>query len=175
MAEAREQMGLVARLARPLTADELYKCLGPLLILHGPPDFGQDDAGEKLSQAWREIYTKALCHHPREAIEIAVSECIRLRKYPDFPQPGYLNELAQATTDEIRMIEFRLKLAVRRADEHRPPPKRTPEEAQAVKAMVAEMKGPDGRIQLAKNMDTVVPASDRSATANALRRLADYQ
>jgi hypothetical protein len=175
LAEAMEKMSLVSRLAAPVTADQLYVCLQPLLILHGPPDFGQDEEAEQLQQAWLDIYTKALCQHPKEALEIAVSECIRLRKYNDFPKPGYLNELAQAASDEIRLIDFRLKLAVRKSEEHKPPPKRTPEEALAVKAMVEEMKGPDGRISLGKSVDAVVPPSNRNATAEALRRLADYQ
>lgn len=175
LAEAREQYNLVARLAAPVSPSDLYICLQPLLILHGPPDFGQDEEAKGLQQAWLDIYTKALGDHPKEALEIAVSECIRLRKYNDFPKPGYLNELAQAASDEIRLIAFRLKKAVERADEHRPPPKRTPEDAQAVKGMIEEMKGKDGRIQLSKSPDSVVPPSNRSATAEALRRLTHYQ
>lgn len=174
LAEARDKMSLISRLAGPITPDELYVALQPLLIMFGQPDFGQDEAAQELQGAWLELYIKALKDRPKEAIEIAVSEWLRKGK-PFFPKPTELNALAEETADEIRLIEFRLKLAVRRADEHRPPPKKTPEEAQAVKQLVADLKGPDGKIHLSKSIDTVVPPSNRRATAEALRRMSDYQ
>lgn len=175
LAAARNSLATVQRLAAPVTPDILYVCLQPLVILYGPPDFGQDEAGVELQKAWFDIYATALKDHPRESIELAVSECIRLRKYNDFPKPGYLNELAQQATDEIRLIAFRLKLAVERADQHRPPPERTPEDAAHIKALVDDLKGADGKVRLTKSTASTVPPSNRAATAQALRRLADFQ
>lgn len=175
LTEARDKLALVTRLASSISGEELYVALQPLLILHGPPDFGADEEAETLKLAWFAIYEKALCQHPREAIDIAVSECIRLNKYNKFPLPGYLNELAEESSTEIRLIAFRLRLAVERADQHRPIPKRTPEDQAAVKQMADTLKGPDGRIQVAKSVNSVVPPSNRRATAEALRRLGgDY-
>ena len=174
LAEARDKLSLVSRLAGPTTGDDIYVCLQPLLIMFGHPDFGQDDAASELQGAWLDLYIAALKDRPKEAIEIAVQEWLRNGK-PFFPKPVELNKLAEETADEIRLIDFRLKLAVRRADEHRPAPKKTPEEALAVKALVNDLKGADGKIHLAKSVDTIVPPSNRRATADALRRLADYQ
>jgi len=175
LAEAREKLSLVSRLAAPITPDELYVCLQPLVLLHGVPDFGQDDAAADLQVAWFDIYVKALQEHPKEAIEIAVFEAIRLRKYDKFPLPGYLNELATESTTEIRLIAFRLRYAVEKGGENRPPRKRTAEDAQVVGEMLADLRGPDGRIHLAKSASEATPPTDRRATAEALRRLAGYR
>lgn len=174
LAEARDRLNLVSRLAAPIGREALYVAIQPLLIMFGPPDFGQDEEAESLKKAWFDLYAQAMADRPREAVEIAVAEWLRVGK-PFFPKATELNALAEATAAEIQLIAYRLRRAVERANEHRPTPKKTPEEALAVKQMVEDMKGPDGRIQLAKSMDTVVPPSNRKATAEALRRMADYQ
>lgn len=175
LAEARDKLSLVSRLAAPIDRDSLYAAIQPLLIMFGPPNFGQDDVAEELQQAWFDIVLAALKDHPRESIDIAVSEWMRIGK-PFFPKPSELNALAQEATDEIRLIAFRLRLAVTRADLHRPPPKRTEEETQEIKAMTAELRGPDGRIHLgAKSVQSVTPKTDRQATAEALRKMSDYR
>lgn len=173
LAEARDRLSLVSRLTAPLTPDELYVELQPLLILYGPPDFGQDEEAAMLQRAWFDIYAKTLKDHPREAIQIAVQEALRTLKF--FPKPAELNKLAEATTDELKLIAFRLQYAVRRAEQNRPAPKRTPEDAAKIKELVEEMKGPDGRVHLTKSTSTAVPTTTRQATAEALRRLSNYQ
>jgi len=175
LAEARDKLALVSRLARPLTPNEVYVALQPLVIMFGPPDFGQDEVAEEMQGAWFDICAKALKEHPREALDIAVSEWLRIGK-PFFPKPTELNKLAEETSAEIKLIAFRLRMAVERADQHRPTPKRTPEDAAGIRAMVLEMKGADGRLHLApKSTTSVTPPTNRQATAAALRRLADYR
>lgn len=174
MAEAREQLGAVSRLAQPIGSTDLYVAIQPLVIMFGPPDFGQDEVAKELQKAWFDLYEAALKDHPREAIDIAVSEWLRVGK-PFFPKPTELNALAEATTAEIRLIAFRLRVAVEKAEEVRPPRKRTPEDAQVVGEMLASLRGPDGRIHLAKSTASATPPTDRTATAEALRRLAQYR
>lgn len=174
MDEAKTAVALVSRLAGPTSTDDLYIALQKLLVLYGPPDFGQDKNAAGLKKAWFAMYADVLCPHPLEAIKIAVDECIRIRKFDKFPTPGYLNELAEESAAEIKMIAFRLKKAVAKAAKPPPPPKRTPEESMEIAAIVADMKGADGKIRLApKSIATVVPPTDRKATAEALRRLSD--
>jgi hypothetical protein len=176
LAEARDRLAVVTRLAKPIGKQDLYVALQPLIIMYGTPEFGDDETGVEIGATWIDLYLNALKDHPREAIDIAVSECIRLRKYNDFPKPGYLNELAQQTTDEIRLVAFRLRLAVERAEQHRPAPKRTEEETREIKEIISDLKGPDGRIHLgAKSVQSVTPKTDRQATAEALRKMADYR
>lgn len=177
LAEARDKLSQVQRLAKPVTEEQLYVCLQPLLILYkGPPDYGTTEEGEAMQVAWMQLYMDALKGHPKEALDIAVSEIVRTRKYPTWPMPGDINAAAKETTDEINLILFRLRYAVEKADQHRPAPKKTDDDVAAVRAMVNELKGPDGRIALSKDINSVVPKSNRKATADALRRIADeYQ
>lgn len=175
LAAARDQLSTVSRLAQPLTENELYIALQPLVIMYGAPDFGQDAEAAHLQRAWFDIYKTTLKEHPKEAIEIAVAEVLRTHRYNKFPLPADLHKFAQETTAEIKMIEFRLRKAVQRADEHRPPPKKNPEDKEAVKAMIDDMRGADGHIHLTKASHTATPATDRRATAEALRRLAQYR
>lgn len=174
LAEAREQLNLVSRLAQPIGGPDLYVAMQPLVIMFGPPDFGQDAVAQDLQRAWFDLYEQALKDHPREAIDIAVAEWLRIGK-PFFPKPTELNKLAEDSTAEIRLIAFRLRHAVEKSDELRPPRKRTPEDAQIVGEMLADLRGPDGRIHLAKSTSEAIPPADRRATAEALRRLAQYR
>lgn len=173
LAEARDKLSLVSTLASPQSPSDLYVSIQPLVIMFGPPDFGQDAEGKTLQRAWFDIYASTLKEHPKEAIEIAVAEWLRVGK-PFFPKPSELHKLAEESSAEIRLIAFRLRYAVERADEYRPAPKRTVEQTQEMKAMADKLRGPDGKIHLTQSTADVVPATDRSATAAALRRLAGY-
>lgn len=175
LAEARDRLNVVSRLAGPTPKDEVYNVLQKLVVMYGAPDFGQDAEAVAMQKVWFDIYYDVLKNHPREALDLAVFEVLRTRKYSSFPQAAEISAMAQEATDEIRLIAFRLQLAVKRADEHKPAPKRTMEDTAAVRQMMAGLRGPDGRIQLGagKSMDSVVPPSDRRATAEALRKLAD--
>lgn len=150
MAEVKEKVNLVTRLASPIGSDGVYIALQPCLIMWGPPDFGSDKEADAMAKAWIDIYAKALKDLPKEALEIAVSEWFRTGK-PYFPRPTELNKLAQETAAEIRLIAWRMRKAAEYV-EKKTPVERTPEDVEKVKAMIAEMRGPDGRIQLGRSM-----------------------
>jgi hypothetical protein len=153
LAEAQEKLSLVLRLAAPISSEQLYAELQPLLIMfNGAPDFGQDPEADKLQVVWFDIYAKALAKMPVEAVNIAVSEWMRVGK-PFFPKPSELHKLAEPTATEINMIAWRLKKSVEDAAQHRTVDK-SPEEIERVKAMIDELRGPDGKISLASILRT---------------------
>jgi hypothetical protein len=133
----------VAQLAAPCGPDAVYRAIQPALILYGPPDFGKDKAGEVVTKAWVGIYTAALKDLPLEALESAVSRYIAngddmSMSKVRFPTPAQLNLLAKADAERIRKLAWRLRVTVETAYRYTPPPKRTPEELEAVARMKRE-------------------------------------
>jgi hypothetical protein len=155
---ARNCLSLVERLSAPVgregpdgiaPGEVIYAVLQPCLILWGPPQFGSDDTGEALSRMWLGLYTKALGEFPREALDLAVDDWIA-SGYHKFPLPSDLVKRAEREASEIRLIAYRLRKAVAKAAEARPPERR-PEDRAAVKAMLADLRDPvTGRIRLTK-------------------------
>lgn len=132
--EIKDIAPLVARLGGPVGKDGVYVALQPLLILFGAPDLGH----EALLDTWVEIYQNALEKLPKEALEFAVSEYIRVGK-AFFPKPSDLNRLAEAKATQIRTLTWR----VRQCADAVPPPaarEKTAEEKAEVARMLAEFR-----------------------------------
>lgn len=150
LAEARDKLSLISRLAGPTEAEDLYVCMEPLLIMFGAPDFGQDQGASKLQKAWFALYVQALKDMPRESIEIAIQLWLQKGK-PFFPKPTELYALAEKEALEIRLIAHRLKRAVERAAEHKPVPRKA-DDVKRARELIAGLKDRDGRIRLGKSI-----------------------
>lgn len=145
MEEVRSVAPLVARMALPLSEADVAEILGPLVLLYGTPDFGSDRAlAASMTHAWRATYAKALRNVPREALEHAVSEWIRVgdpinpRRSASFPKPVDLISLSKEKSEEIHMISYRIRKALESVGETKPAP--TQAEKDEVRSFLANLK-----------------------------------
>lgn len=170
LAECREKVALVQRLARGATPEQIYVELQPMLVLYGPPDFGSGKEADALQAAWMDVYVKALKDVPREALEFAVSEHIRVGK-PFFPKPTELNKLANEKAIEARLLAWRVrKAAEQAAADERFKARPTPEERERVRRMAAEFTG-----RTLPGDPSPRPQDAQHQMAEDLRRAADDQ
>lgn len=143
--DLRERGSVIARLAAPLDETEVFRALGPLVILYGSPDFGDSEDGDRMEKVWKAVYAKALRNVPREALAYAVDLFIekghptKPRESGKFPTPDVLIALAKKKTEEIHATAYRVKvaLAANGADK---PPEKTPEQIAEVRAFLASLK-----------------------------------
>lgn len=148
--EAKSQLPVVERLSAPTDPAALYKIMQKLWIanLSFQPEFGTDEDGKVLQRAWFDVYAEALCPLPAEALQIAVDEWLRQGK-GSWPQASDIYKLAEKEAQEIRLIAWRLRKAVFYTERDSKPPPTADDRAKAL-ALLEEMRGPTGRVSLAK-------------------------
>lgn len=165
LAEARERARDVARMAGPMGREAVYVALQPLIVLFGRPDFGTGEAAKQLTKSWVEIYGEALEKLPAEALAEGVSRWIMEGKW--FPKPAELLKLSDPKASELRIIAWRLKVAVETADKAKPVIE-SPEERERGRRMAAE----DLARRSLRRMPGSIPASKPADVAERLRAMA---
>jgi hypothetical protein len=170
--ECRDKANLVKAIAAPLSDEGIYACLGPLFITFGKPDFGSGRDASALAQAWLRVYYDALKRVPRQALEYAVSEHIRVGK-PFMPKPSELNKLAEKEAESIRRLAWRVQKAAASEQVDFGRRKYGPQTDED-RAAVAELKEALRSGTLLKPMPREPrPAGGQHALAEDLRRRAD--
>lgn len=169
VAECQRVADRVKRFAGPMGKDAVYVALQPLLILFGPPSFGE--GREALQGAWIAIYQDALHHLPREALEAAVSDWI-LNGKPFFPKPAELNKLARPKLEEVALIAWRCRQVADAAAMQRP--KEISAEDRALVAQGLRELGDTLSATAAKAREAMVtPRQNQHAMAERLRAAAE--
>jgi hypothetical protein len=141
MAEAREKLSLVARVAGPVGPDACYVALQPLVIQYGIPPFGPGEEGAAMQEAWWRTTIKALQDLPRESLDLAVDRYIATQTRHYFPNPGTLRKLCEAHATKVRMVAWRIRKAVEENGENtRPPPEVTKEVGDNFRNLAQQLK-----------------------------------
>jgi hypothetical protein len=155
-----------ARLA-PAGPEGVLAQVVPLKSIYG---LGDRSKGE-WAEFW-DAYIKALDPLPAECLAEAIVAWNR--KGDRFPTPGQLFTLGKEAQSRLHIAAWRATKAAEYREAHAPMP--SPEERAKVKAMMDEMRGPDGAIRLGAKAippaHTAPPNRTPQQVAEELRRRA---
>lgn len=168
--EVREVAPRLAARQTPCGPEGVMAVLLPLKSVYG--------LGDRSEAEWATFWAAYI-----DALDVLPAECLAEavivwnRTGDRFPVPAQLFKLARAEQTKLQMAAWRAKKAAEFRERHSPGP--TPEERARVKAMMDEMRGPDGRMVLggAQRMPGPAPtlAPTPAQAAEALRRAADQE
>jgi hypothetical protein len=166
--EAKAAAPRLAARTRPGGAEAVLAALVPLKTVYG---LGDKSEGEWV--AFWGAYVDALEVLPAEAIVEAI--VIYNRQGAHFPKPGELFKIADVAAKNLHIAAYRAKKAADYRERHAPAP--SAEDRAKVKALLDELRGPDGSIRLGmKAMPRAAgpaPGLTRQGMADKLRRQAD--
>lgn len=170
--EARKVAPLLAARMAPNTPEDIVTQIGRLKSVYG---LGDRTEGEW--EALGEAYIEALEPIPAECLAHAI--VVWNRTGDRFPLPGQIYKLAKEEQTKLQLAAWRARKASEYRDHHRPPP--SAEERAKVKAMLDELRGPDGAVRFGGAEPKTIPPAPRptyrtpAQMAEDLRRAADEE
>lgn len=167
VAEVRAAADVLVTAAKPCGDVSVAQAMQPLFVVYGHPK----KLASEMPQ-WFGLYYEALGSLPREALDHAVSEYIRVSTIHMIPAPGILTDLADAKATELRRAGYRARLVAML-----PPPEEvkrpTDEQREEAKAFLESLKAGGGFVK--KPPEPERPKESREALSNRLRAAAEAQ